>query len=589
MPQLQKEQIRDRATKQSYSRGESYFKNGSIFDTVRRGNKLEARCHGSSHSPYHVSATLDEDGNIVAATCTCDYDWEGDCKHIVALLLTYLHKPDRFAERASIDDTLAQRSPEELVTLIRQMVERYPDLQALIDRPVPSRQPKDKPVDITPFRRELQQAISSYDEWDEYDDGPDAGEAIRSVAETAHEFAVAGRWRDASAIYRAILEETLVKDSDFVQYDDYLLELNAVLEAVVDCLRQDEIAADDHERRALLNSLLDGYIWDVGMGGVGVGDGTVVEGLLRHVRSEDVPSIRSRILEAQQREKRSQYGQWHVERYESLLVQLDTLANIDPEETLQRLREQGMYSLLLGKLLAIGRNDEAVAVVSQYLTNPYDRLEALPQLVSAGRGTEAIELARATIRDKFDIQLAYWLAGQYKAAGDHKSIFDLWLRGMQVEPSLTQYETLKRAAEPLDKWTTVRPIILQQLKETGRYSILIQIYLLEEEWDAAWETLETIPQKFSGYGVSGLDLLVAEKSRQAYPQKAILVYKKYAVGAINERNRSAYHQAAEYLSIIRELYRQINDENSWRELISTIRDQYPKLRALQDELNQAKL
>ena len=55
-----------------------------------------------------------------------------------------------FDERAPVQDALAECSQAELVALIRQMVERYPDLQALIDRPRPSQQPKDTPVDTTP-------------------------------------------------------------------------------------------------------------------------------------------------------------------------------------------------------------------------------------------------------------------------------------------------------------------------------------------------------------------------------------------------------------------------------------------------------
>ena len=84
MPQIKPEEIRSRTTAQSYMRGESYFQNEAIFDTVRRGNELEGRCEGSDYAPYHVSATLDEKGHIIATSCTCEYNWGGDCKHIVA-------------------------------------------------------------------------------------------------------------------------------------------------------------------------------------------------------------------------------------------------------------------------------------------------------------------------------------------------------------------------------------------------------------------------------------------------------------------------------------------------------------------------
>ncbi|MCS7282247.1 MAG: SWIM zinc finger family protein [Anaerolineae bacterium] len=31
-------------------------------------------------------------GDIVAAECTCPYDWGGDCKHIIATLLCLVHR-----------------------------------------------------------------------------------------------------------------------------------------------------------------------------------------------------------------------------------------------------------------------------------------------------------------------------------------------------------------------------------------------------------------------------------------------------------------------------------------------------------------
>jgi len=47
-----------------------------------------ADCEGSY--TYHLRVELDE-GGIQSAFCTCPYDYAGYCKHIVALLLTYIH------------------------------------------------------------------------------------------------------------------------------------------------------------------------------------------------------------------------------------------------------------------------------------------------------------------------------------------------------------------------------------------------------------------------------------------------------------------------------------------------------------------
>lgn len=587
MSPLSLEYIRSRATAQSFARGESYYHSAAIFDTVRRGNQLEGRCAGSDYAPYHVRVTLDKEGGVEEAFCTCPYDWGGDCKHIVALLLTYLREPERFAERAPVEDTLLERSKEQLITLIRQMVARYPDLQALIDRPVPGQQPGDQPADTEPFRRELRRAVRTFGEWGDHT----AEETIYSVADAARRFEETGDWRSACAIYQAILEECLLTDQHLVDDEgEYLGALSSVLERLAGCLERVEIAQDDATRRAILDRLLDAYIWDVEMGGYGLGDEVMPEALLAHARQDDLPAIRERILAAQRREAESPYGEWGVEAYEDLLSQLDALDSTDPEVTLQRLREQGMDRLLFGKLLALGRVEEAVAVITESLTGPYERLQVLSALSAAGHDDTAVRLAQETVNSKFDHRLAQWLAERYSARGDQQALLALRLHCMQQEPDEAYYAALKQAAEAVGTWGSVRPEIIRQLERSQEFEVLTRVYLHDQEWDAAWDTLARVPQDSVGWlSYEPLDFEVAERSRQARPQKAIPVYVKYARHEIDQRNRGHYAVAARYLAVVRDLYRQLGDEEAWHKLIGGIREEFRQLRALQDELNQAGL
>jgi uncharacterized Zn finger protein len=584
------DQIRARATTQSFSRGESYYYRGAIFDTVRRGNELEGRCEGSEYTPYHIRVTLDEAGDVGAASCTCAYDWGGDCKHIVALLLTYLHKPELFEERVPLQDTLDARSQEDLIALIRQMVARYPDLQTLIDRPIPAQQPDNQPVDIESFRRELRQAVRMFDEWEDHT----AEYTIYSVTGAAQRFQDAGDWRSACAIYRVIIEESLVDDHDVVDDEgDFLTAVNDVLERLVNCLEHDEIAQHDTERQAVLDRLLDAVIWDIDMGGYGLGDNVMPEALLEHVKPDDLPAIRERIQAAQQRKAQSHYGEWGVEAYESLLMQLDALDNTDPEVTLQRLREQGLHRLVFKKLLSMGRVQEAAVVIAEDLPGPYERLQVLPMLATAGHEDTAVRLARETLNSQFDDGLAHWLAQRYTARGDQKALFDLRLHSMQHNPNEAYYTALKQAAETVGTWESVRPEIIRQLEHNKKFDVLTRVYLRDQEWDAAWNTLARLPQDSPKDGMNftrrDLDFEVAERSRHACPQKAIPVYIDYARREINRRSRGNYAQAAVYLAIVRELYQQLGDEGAWHNLIGGIRAEFRRLPALQDELNQMKL
>ena len=587
MPQITLDDIRGRATGQSFARGESYYQSEAIFDTVRRGNELEGRCEGSENIPYQIRVALNEASTIDTAFCTCPYDWGGDCKHIVALLLMYLHEPESFEERAPVKDTLSGRSKEQLITLIRQMVARYPDLQALIDRPVPGQQPEDQPVDTEPFRRELRRAVRTFGEWGDRT----AEHTIYSVAAAAQRFQDAGDWRSACAIYLAIIEESLLDDHYPVDDEgEFLMALNSVLERLADCLERDEIAQDDTVRRAVLDQLLHAFIWNTDMGGYGLGDDVVPEVLFEHARQSDLPTIRERIVAAQRRKADTKYGQWGVEAYENFLIQLDAFDKTDPEVTLQRLRDQGLYRLLFVKLLSMERVEEAVAVIAEQLITPYERLQVLPLLTSAGHDDTAVRLAKETLNGQFDDRLAHWLAERYTARGDQNALFDLRLRCMQQNPSESYYVALQQAAEAVGTWESVRPEIIRQLEHVEQFEVLTRVYLHDQEWDAAWDTLAQMPRSPRGWMTwPRLDFEVAERSRHARPHKAIPVYLDYARSEIARRSRNNYAQAARYLAVVLDLYRQLDDEDAWRGVISEVREEFRRLPALQDELNKAKL
>ncbi|MBE9111357.1 SWIM zinc finger family protein [Nodosilinea sp. LEGE 07298] len=91
-PPLNESQVKALATDQSFDRGRRYYRNGAIFNPVLQGNVLWASCEGSM--TYQPRVTLGPQG-VEDSSCTCPYDWDGLCKHQVALLLTYIHDRDR--------------------------------------------------------------------------------------------------------------------------------------------------------------------------------------------------------------------------------------------------------------------------------------------------------------------------------------------------------------------------------------------------------------------------------------------------------------------------------------------------------------
>ncbi|MBN1965060.1 MAG: SWIM zinc finger family protein [Anaerolineae bacterium] len=136
LPQLTIQQIAARANDTSFERGQNYYRQGAIFAPVRRGGTLECYCAGSGPLPYHVMVECADDA-IITASCTCPYDWGGDCKHVVALLLMFVHEPETFAERPTLDELLAAHSKEALIALVKTLLRQAPQLMELVDPETP--------------------------------------------------------------------------------------------------------------------------------------------------------------------------------------------------------------------------------------------------------------------------------------------------------------------------------------------------------------------------------------------------------------------------------------------------------------------
>lgn len=147
--------IRRHTDPQSFERGANYYRHGAILNPVRQGNELRAECQGSQYQPYRVTVTLDEQG-ITDYECSCPRG--GFCKHVVALLLTWVHQPDEFHVMAPVDELLAKCSREELIVLVKEMIVRQPDLVRLLELPLGPID--DRPFDPEPFRRQVQYALS---------------------------------------------------------------------------------------------------------------------------------------------------------------------------------------------------------------------------------------------------------------------------------------------------------------------------------------------------------------------------------------------------------------------------------------------
>ncbi len=96
MRRLTKETLMEISTRQSFERGKEYFQMGLVGDCERVAKTIRGEVEGSGLISYDVELTI---GRRLDWHCSCPYDWEGACKHVVALGLAWIDDPASFPDR----------------------------------------------------------------------------------------------------------------------------------------------------------------------------------------------------------------------------------------------------------------------------------------------------------------------------------------------------------------------------------------------------------------------------------------------------------------------------------------------------------
>ena len=134
-----KQQIKQLANTTSYQRGVEYFESGAVRKITREGNVFEAKVSGSSK--YRVSLEINKGGDL-DFECSCPYDYDGICKHSVAMGLAVLsefgdelkvaQKPTETSKNEVSTDfktVFEQTKPDEKLRFLQSLLQKDPNLQ----------------------------------------------------------------------------------------------------------------------------------------------------------------------------------------------------------------------------------------------------------------------------------------------------------------------------------------------------------------------------------------------------------------------------------------------------------------------------
>ena len=564
--------LKSLSSPESYARGYKLYQSNAVFDTFRQGDLLIGKCEGSSAPFYQIHVQLDE-GGIQEASCTCPYDWGGYCKHIIALVLTYIHNPDTFIEQKNIEELLGQLDKGDLVHLITKMVDQSPDLYSWLQTAIPAVSAKSQPaqqrnkrkteVSKTAYKRQIQSILHSlqgYRMSEAYWMMGGMVDQLNHVRDTAYDFLEAEDAQGALVILTTLLTEV---GRSFEQFDDSDGELGGFFSELALPLVEAILSADlsKTDRRNLFNEL-EPVIKE--LSAYGIDDLDVILAALNLGWSEEV-------LDDQE-----DYDYDETILTEAKLNILERQNRV--EEYLKLCLEVGEYRRYILKQIEVGDFEKAKEVAWKTLTQASDALVIAKALRDAGHLPDALHLAEKGLDlDGSKHALGAWLGPIEESQGQIDKAIQAYQVAFTSLPSLELYSILKKLSGA--NWENLRLILMQVLQVSHRTDVLVDVYLSEEEWDKAI----SIADKAGEWNYSLIQKVV-DAVLPFRPDWVIQASRKQAEGLIAKTQSKYYAIAASWLAKMKQAYLASGRKEEWSSYLDELKNTYSRRPALQAEL-----
>jgi hypothetical protein len=245
LTQLTEADIRARCSDQSFTRGQAYYARGAINRAIRHDDSLEAQVAGTQTYTVKVWATHE----ALQASCTCPYDWGGDCKHIVATLLAWVKDPERFQPPVDLKAVLNRRSKADLVALLSDILTIYPhlieDFEIIAGRDDAKLPDKVAEIfdDMAPWGSKSEAEVEAH---------------LHLIARRAARLAEGGQPELARKVYYALLSQAIGLCKEYGSYDFFSDDVPYVFAVAYEDLALDQLEAHGAEIRAELEEIFSG-------------------------------------------------------------------------------------------------------------------------------------------------------------------------------------------------------------------------------------------------------------------------------------------------------------------------------------------
>ena len=604
-PNLNLQKLREKFSPHIFERGGRYQEGGEVLDLTLRGHTVLAGVQGSDYEPYRVTLELSKD-DLLRAACSCPYgdNFGGWCKHIAAVALEYVHRPDTIITEASVADLLRPLDAKTLRGALEHLLGLYPEatnklelyLQktALREASAGAAGPraKDETADAQPaaldtrlFEKMMQSAVrGARHDWDGFPEYDEVYEIIKEI----EPFLERGAYRDALTLTEALVR-TFIDEVDGSELNEYsnigfsdeglFLDFDTrFAEAVLGSI------LSEGERKRLLREVLawhdrianDWTSPDLNMTARALAEGlqnrdAEAEELLSEVAGLELyggnyAQIRLRVLRATGQDDEALAFAKATEQgatYLAVLLDQGELESVMGEYKDHIENEQGALSV--AERLAADHPAEALEIAR------YDLARGARAAPEDGYRPTGERLALATFTKALALRLA-----------QHEAALESSLIEFRLEPSLERYRALRDLVGEVKggDWEIARTEVLAGLRQASypNHHAAADIFLAEALPDDAVAVAATFP------GDGGLLRKVMTAVMNTHAQWVVDAAREQAEPIMDEGRSDKYDRAATWLGYVKQAYGASGRDAQWQAYIAEVRETHGRKYKLMREL-----
>jgi uncharacterized Zn finger protein len=545
--------IRALANAKSFARGQEYYREGAVSDVTRRGNRVTAEVEGSEL--YEVTVILD-DGEVDEAQCTCPYDWDGYCKHVVAVLLKLAHASDEVTERPMPAELIRDLDRDDLANLLLKRLESdrgfanwvETELAGMAARRAANSSDKSGKavVDTGPIRKQAKLLLAGRYRRSRYFDGYRAAgdiDQLRNLVEAAVPFLEAGDGLNALRVLESVTDafvDDWIEHSSFHDEDMYQL-FDDLGRLVAEAALMDDLAADD--RAAFKDAAED---WQSRLSEYGIEHAfDVAIGALE--RGWDDPELQAILAGERKTWHRSRQDGWIETELISLRLRvLEAWGKTDEYLRLARAASaRREYAVMLVKM---ERTADAVNYALKHFKDTDEALEVCKALKKANHPDDALKVAEAGLRLSSDgeddvIPLAHWLREFAGSVRRPDLALKAAVTAFSASLSLEDFTAVKSCAG--NAWDEIRDQILAALWGAEDAADRTEIFLSEGLIDEAVRSIEDDDLKFGAHDETLMRL--AEAAHASHSDWVIKFAMGHAIRIMEANDAGNYLLAAQWL------------------------------------------